>query len=111
MVNTVSQIDGQAVGPIDAPDTQEADEPPIGGTRLIEKDFESSKHREVLRDVRSGSHSSAETRSNDDTLSTVWDGAAVSAHVVDAIDITTFLEVDPGYVHDLALRTYLRCYF
>lgn len=100
MVNIVSQIDGQPSTKGDGSGLEgvDADEPPIGGSKGIERDTKHSATREVLRDVKSASNTFVETRSNDGTLSSAWDGNPASAHVVDAMDITTFLAVDPGCV-------------
>lgn len=97
MVNTATQIDGQAIA-INGPETEDADEPPICGSRspnLTQISTETKCDGDVKEPPTAGG-SVVDIRSNDGTLSYgPWDGTAGAAHLIDAMDVAAQLEVDP----------------
>lgn len=100
MVNTVTHIDGQAIA-INGPDTEDADEPPICGSRspnLTQSSTIEKKYDGDVKDPPTAGGSIVDVRSNDGTLSYgPWDGTAETAHLHDAMDVAAQLEVDPKY--------------
>jgi Na+-exporting ATPase len=112
MVNTATHVDGHTIA-IPSQETQEADEPPIGGLKRPNLDnqnqdhqdqkldgrqesYNSKKKDELVRDLPTAGSSAIDFRSYDGTLTNgAWDGNADRAHVIDATDIASYLEVDP----------------
>lgn len=99
MVNTVTHIDGQAVA-INGPETEDADEPPICGSRSPEiiplSTKTDEKHDGDAKQPLTAGGSVVDVRSNDGTLSYgPWDGSAGTAHLIDGMDVAAQLEVDP----------------
>jgi hypothetical protein len=129
MVNTATQIDGQTIA-IESQETQEADEPPIGGLKRPnlenqkqqdhqdqdqeksegrQDSFNSTKKDGLIKELPTAGSSFLDVRSsNDGTLTNgSWDGNAESAHIIDATDIASYLAVDPRYDHDTVRFTLL----
>jgi hypothetical protein len=99
MVNTATQIDGQTIA-IEGQETQEADEPPIGGLKSpnLEQFSIEPKKDGLVHELPTAGSSVVDIRSSDGTLTNgSWDGGAESAHVIDATDVAAHLEVDPRY--------------
>lgn len=113
MVNTATKIDGQTIA-IEGQETQEADEPPIGGLKrpnLEDRDINHQKQHSPFFDSRkdglaselpTAGSSILDTKSSDggtlnNTLGS-WDGDPGAAHLIDAADVAAQLAVDPKYI-------------
>lgn len=105
MTNTATTIDGQAVA-INGPEADDADEPPICGSRSPSV---TEKHLRAKDDGDSPSPPTAggsvfEIGSSDGTLTAcAWDGSPGSAHLIDALDVASQLEVDPRYANPMSI--------
>ena len=102
MVNTTLQTDGQnaSQSQVDGQESgqncsQDADEPPLPNfstpARSISKDDESHAGR-----FSTGDSSIIEGQA-EGALPSCWNGDTKSAHMYHAVDIASFLEVDPKY--------------
>lgn len=115
MVNTVTKIDGQNIA-IEAPETQDSDEPPIGGLKRPNLDdhqdpkyhhsssFDSKKDGLNIPKLPTAGSSIVDARSSDGgTLNNTensWNGDPGAAHLIDAQDVAAQLDVDPRYFRE-----------
>lgn len=113
MVNTATKIDGQTIA-IEAPETQDSDEPPIGGLKrpnlddhqdlkqLYSSSSDSRNDGLNIPKLPTAGSSIVDTRSSDGaTLNNTensWNGDPGAAHLIDAQDVAAQLDVDPKYV-------------